>query len=372
MAQPLIEPTQINSSGLNADTLDGQDSTYYRNANNINAGTLAAARLSGTYSISINGNAATATNSSQLQTFVTGTGANNIPKLDAGSPPLLDLPNNRLSVIGERGASTSGTLRVINTGDGDTGIRIGISGAGNTTGVLGYQNSSTPSTGNSDDPSTGVHGLIGNISGTVDSYGVRGTNNALAGAGTKFDFYASGSATNYGPFTGAHDGLVDKGTFSYTAGDIVVDTATVINKSNMSNCIVVNELSTTSQQTTVVGVVTNQGPINQTNPPSALINREGTPDSDDNYPAVANIATLAGTYDRISINAIGEGQVNVIGEGGDISPGDYICTSSTAGKGMKQSDDVYHSYTVAKAREGATWGGDPNVVQTIACIYLCG
>jgi len=44
--------------GLDADTLDGQEGSYYRNATNINAGTLATARLSGTYPISISGSAA--------------------------------------------------------------------------------------------------------------------------------------------------------------------------------------------------------------------------------------------------------------------------------------------------------------------------
>lgn len=44
-------------SGLDADELDGQEGSFYRNASNINAGTLPTARLSGTYPISISGNA---------------------------------------------------------------------------------------------------------------------------------------------------------------------------------------------------------------------------------------------------------------------------------------------------------------------------
>jgi len=44
--------------GLDADTLDGQEGSYYRNATNINAGTLATDRLTGTYPISISGSAA--------------------------------------------------------------------------------------------------------------------------------------------------------------------------------------------------------------------------------------------------------------------------------------------------------------------------
>jgi hypothetical protein len=47
-----------------ANNLDGNDGTYYRNADNINAGTLNANRLAGTYTIDIAGNASTATTAS--------------------------------------------------------------------------------------------------------------------------------------------------------------------------------------------------------------------------------------------------------------------------------------------------------------------
>jgi hypothetical protein len=52
-------------SGLDADLLDGQDGAYYRNASNINAGTIGDAYIPATISSSITGNAATA---STLQT----------------------------------------------------------------------------------------------------------------------------------------------------------------------------------------------------------------------------------------------------------------------------------------------------------------
>jgi len=49
-------------SGLDADLLDGKDSTYFTNASNLASGIVPVARLRGTYSIDISGNAATATN----------------------------------------------------------------------------------------------------------------------------------------------------------------------------------------------------------------------------------------------------------------------------------------------------------------------
>jgi len=80
---------------------------------------------------------------------------------------------------------------------------------------------------------------------------------------------------------------------------------------------------------------------------------------------------LNAQYKVAAINALGEGQVNVCGENGDIAVGDLIVTSSMAGKGMKQADDLIHSYTVAKAREAATFSS-PTDVQMIACIYVSG
>ena len=71
------------------------------------------------------------------------------------------------------------------------------------------------------------------------------------------------------------------------------------------------------------------------------------------------------------VNAVGEGQINVCGEGGDIAIGDLICTSNTAGKGMKQSDDILHTYTVAKSRETVTFTSPDQVIQ-VACIYVSG
>jgi hypothetical protein len=80
--------------------------------------------------------------------------------------------------------------------------------------------------------------------------------------------------------------------------------------------------------------------------------------------------TIYDNNDVIIINSLGEGLVNVCGEGGNIEIGDLITTSSIPGKGMKQADDLMHNYTVAKAREAYTFTG--NEVVQIACTYHCG
>lgn len=51
---------------------------------------------------------------------------------------------------------------------------------------------------------------------------------------------------------------------------------------------------------------------------------------------------------RTFINSIGEGGVWVINTNGPLESGDYITTSNIAGYGMRQDDDILHSYTVAK------------------------
>lgn len=56
-----IKTVDGSGSGLDADLLDGQDGAYYRNASNINAGTIGDAYLPTTISSSITGNASTAT-----------------------------------------------------------------------------------------------------------------------------------------------------------------------------------------------------------------------------------------------------------------------------------------------------------------------
>ena len=81
--------------------------------------------------------------------------------------------------------------------------------------------------------------------------------------------------------------------------------------------------------------------------------------------------TIVDNHKFVYVNSVGEGLINVCGENGDIEIGDYITTSSIPGKGMKQSDDLMHNYTVAKARENVTFSS-PTEVKQIACSYHCG
>jgi hypothetical protein len=87
-------------------------------------------------------------------------------------------------------------------------------------------------------------------------------------------------------------------------------------------------------------------------------------------------------YYAVSVNSVGEGMLNVCDENGNIEAGDYLCSSNVPGKGMKQTDDLLHNYTVAKAMEDVVWDNEA-VGETcqeidgvkwkqIACTYHCG
>jgi len=63
---PLTIQSRTLVTYLNADLLDGFEGSYYRNADNLNAGRVPSARLSGSYNINISGTSLTATNASYI------------------------------------------------------------------------------------------------------------------------------------------------------------------------------------------------------------------------------------------------------------------------------------------------------------------
>lgn len=176
-----------------------------------------------------------------------------------------------------------------------------------------------------------------------------------------YDFYAFGGGTNYGPFTGAHDALVDK-SYDLVAGDIVADTGFAI-KDGVSNTITQVVPCTSANQAGSLGVFV--GIYNDHAPTAMSEVVNGTLVVKPEY------QPLLVDNNIIAVNAVGEGQINVCGQGGDIQVGDFIVSSDMIGKGMKQSDDLLHSYTIAKARENVTFSSPDEVIQ-IACIYVGG
>lgn len=183
---------------------------------------------------------------------------------------------------------------------------------------------------------------------------------------SNYAYYINGGIA--GPFTGSHDALIDKTDTQPTAGDILVDTE-VVAKKGVNDTITKVQLSSSADQPAVIGVFSANASSDHV--PTALSVNTSSVAHRPEYEIDSQYSSIVDACNIIAINSIGEGQINVCGEGGDIAAGDLIVTSSTAGKGMKQSDDIVRSKTVAKAREAVTFSS-PSEVQQIACIYLCG
>jgi hypothetical protein len=154
-----------------------------------------------------------------------------------------------------------------------------------------------------------------------------------------------------GPFTGSHDALVVQAELdNMEPGDIVCDRS-VYAKQSLIDTVTVVEASNSPNEKSAVGVYYLKG--------------------DYTAPGLQDSGYDRDTYQLISIASVGEGQINVTGENGNLEPGDLITTSSSRGKGMRQDDDIVRSYTVAKCRETVVFDS-PDQVKQVACIYMCG
>jgi hypothetical protein len=173
-----------------------------------------------------------------------------------------------------------------------------------------------------------------------------------------------------GPFTAGHDGLQLLTENIPQVGDVLVDVQTIA-APDVNDTISQVTVCTEANQQTVIGVFT--GVMPTTFIPAAL--GEYVPNSNPELPQqfvlAPQWANIYQTYRPVAFNAIGEGMVNVCGLGGNISNGDLITTSTMAGKGMKQSDNIIRSCTLGKARQDVIFD-TPDQVKMIACIYVSG
>jgi hypothetical protein len=169
-------------------------------------------------------------------------------------------------------------------------------------------------------------------------------------------------------FTGIHESQSD---VTIPVGDIVID-STIVFKQDVSNVFSKVTVSESVKDKRVLGVCANT----QENIVVAQIPDNSLDSSSVNVTTSSPINLNKPIKDwelkyTVFVNAVGEGQVNVCGENGNIEAGDLIVTSSIPGKGMRQDDDLIRSYTVAKARESVVFDS-PTQVKMIACTYLCG
>jgi hypothetical protein len=219
--------------------------------------------------------------------------------------------------------------------------------------------------------------LVGQVTGTnasASAHGVRGLNSyngtsGLIGVANGYDFYADGTGTNYGPFTGNHDILlpIDQ---TLTEGTLLVDVQCIA-RNGWSNAIFEVAPSTQANQAGANGIFVGElRPLSSVQPPVFIDHWEIIDDR--------SVPVMTAQYDAIknnywfgSMNSLGEGQIQVCGENGNISVDTLLVSSSTTGVAMAQTDDIVRGYTVAKAREAIIFTS-PTDVKIVACIYISG
>lgn len=224
-----------------------------------------------------------------------------------------------------------------------TSIADGSSGAEALT-VIATQNSgSSHGARISNTASGGGTGLVG-ISATSGGYAFYAESGSIYGAVVS-------------PFTGAHYGLLPVADEA-AVGDILLDVQVLVRK-DVNDTITEVQRASSARQRAVIGVVSKREPFSE---------------NDLHY---FSDPAYVGVYDLVSINSLGEGQINVSGRGGNIEVGQWLTTSDILGKAMLQVDEngdyipQYMDFTIARSRENVHFD-DENEVKTIACTYHSG
>jgi hypothetical protein len=245
-----------------------------------------------------------------------------------------------------RGSDGRGVVGVASGSDG-RGVHGTAINFGNVENYGGYFNASG-------EKGRGVYGQTSGDNGIGVWGKATGINSTgVWGDGGKWDFYAAGPGTNYGPFTGAHEVLFAE----EMAGEIqpgmivsVTGRVEVRKKENgeisFSSTLPTVTLAKKAMDKAVLGVLVSEGPFHEHHWYEA---QEG---------------------ERFGVvNALGEGRVLVTNVNGKIEAGDYITTSAIPGHGQKQDDDLLHSYTLGKAIETVDWASVTEAIEYNGMLY---
>jgi hypothetical protein len=197
---------------------------------------------------------------------------------------------------------------------------------------------------------------INNTANTIMTYGANGimgiNTDTPTGAtpivtDTIFQVNGAAIATSWSTFTGCHYINIAQEPTNPEFG-MILSSVGKVNKDNRINTIVTVKLSNMENDRKVYGVY---------------------------YKKINN------TSDEHMICSVGEGTILVTNINGNIESGDYITSSTISGYGMKQSDDLLHTYTVAKATENINWNAINETINhsgiiykkaLIGCTYHCG
>ena len=175
--------------------------------------------------------------------------------------------------------------------------------------------------------------------------------------------------TNIQNYVGLIVSSADQGY--YSINPITNEIITGSNAITITEALPYIELTATDQDPAVWGVLTNVKNDN--------LNTDGTTPVDNDEEWGDRLGSM------VRVNGLGEGAVWVTNINGNIRNGDLICSSMIPGYGRKQNDDLFHSYTVAKATMSCnfdlsttkyqcktiTHDGTEYIAAFIGCSYHC-
>jgi hypothetical protein len=210
------------------------------------------------------------------------------------------------------------------------------------------------------DGAGGINCASGTIStNTGDHFATSGDFTALNG-----DFNCPNGA--YNSFTAQHPFLLPKQTGTNPVG-LLLNEKGLEDRTSLNGALTYSGLSSKSRDPTAVGVV------------SVVERLIGKDVNSVLFKSLAREVELKDTYNLAFANAVGDGLMRVCSESGDIQQGRWLCSSSTLGHAMLQTDeftDEYEKYctdyTVAKSREEVIWANEPENTKLIAVYYKGG
>lgn len=363
---------QGTGSGLDADLLDGQDSSAFMPAGTDNwvntSGDTMTGRLVVTGAISqplvdVSNASTTAVQGATGYTYGTGIVGQSTGAQGKGVYGVASSDTNSINYGGHFVAFGQQGRGVYGVADSDVmmtkyGGYFWAKG-GNGIGCRGEANGSN---------GKGVYGYATN-EGEVTNYGGyfwgKGTQGrGVYASGPAYDYYAAGAGVNYGPFTGGHEVRLAPDSLPLLPGMVVSSTGLTRVRTDEAGEA---PLSSTLPDV-AVSVVPNDPAV------LGVFVRETSLDEEHWY--------AAGPGDRFGVvNALGEGRVWVCDVNGPPRLGDYVTTSALPGYAQRQDDNLLHNYTLGKVIEQVDWdavtetvtvGGVTCRVYLIALVYTSG
>jgi len=193
---------------------------------------------------------------------------------------------------------------------------------------------------------------------------------------TKLVVNGSATANSFSPFTGCHlINFANSNIASNVQVGMILSSTGIVLKTSIVNTFCTVDVSKVQNDKTVFGIYAFSEQTKSSIENEYIINSNCEYVKNPLY--TTNMTTLH------YIASLGEGCILVSNYGGEIQNGDYIttCPIGSGGYGSLQSDDILHSYTVAKCTENINWSsiqpsisykGNMYKVYLAGCTYHCG